>query len=143
MVIPQEVNQAILGQGGSNDVEDPDPISILPPSNSNPNAPPMEPPSAAGSQTGGTPVVSDTSTAHYGYLTSFISLSDYNIFVEDKPDKVSEGHWHKEVLIAALSSVEPRKVPFSAMKEKRIPLFKRASIVTKTSEATMPSSTGV
>ncbi|GAA0144131.1 hypothetical protein LIER_04655 [Lithospermum erythrorhizon] len=35
-----EVNQAILGQSGSNDVKDPDPISIIPPSNSNPNAPP-------------------------------------------------------------------------------------------------------
>ncbi|GAA0174906.1 hypothetical protein LIER_28194 [Lithospermum erythrorhizon] len=57
-VIPQEVNQAILGQGCSNDVEDPNPISILPPSNSNPNAPPTESPSAVRSQTGGTPVVS-------------------------------------------------------------------------------------
>ncbi|GAA0164278.1 hypothetical protein LIER_19954 [Lithospermum erythrorhizon] len=36
------------------------------------------------------------STSHSGYLTSFSSLSDYNIFVEDKPDKVSEGRWHSK-----------------------------------------------
>ncbi|GAA0154197.1 hypothetical protein LIER_12251 [Lithospermum erythrorhizon] len=145
--------------------------------------------------------------------TSFSSLSDYNIFVEDKPDKVSEGRWHskwyytfggmgegvlkiwtplskakhpkftksaqvkaqisllqkvfqnpwdykvfceegvlihagmirskrfdsfveppitwEEVLTTALSFVEPRKVPFSTIKGKRIPLFKRAGVVTK------------
>ncbi|GAA0183323.1 hypothetical protein LIER_30751 [Lithospermum erythrorhizon] len=36
------------------------------------------------------------STSHSGFLTSFSSLFDYNIFVEDKPDKVSEGRQHSK-----------------------------------------------
>ncbi|GAA0152330.1 hypothetical protein LIER_10840 [Lithospermum erythrorhizon] len=94
------------------------------------------------------------STSHSGLLTSFSSLSDYNIFVEDKSDMVlfapkSLTHQWKvsystqEVLTAALSSVEPRKVPFSTMKGKRIPLFKRVDVVTKTtSETPTPASVG-
>ncbi|GAA0168773.1 hypothetical protein LIER_40634 [Lithospermum erythrorhizon] len=96
-------------------------------------------------------------TSHSGFLTSFSFLSDYNIFVEDKPDKISEGRWHsiirskefdstvkppvtwEEVLTAALYFVEPRKVHFST--GKRVPLFKRAKVVTKIVSESAPAST--
>ncbi|GAA0168772.1 hypothetical protein LIER_40633 [Lithospermum erythrorhizon] len=53
-----EVNQAILGQCASTESDDREPISILPPLNSNPPESHLESPSAKGSQTGGTPIVS-------------------------------------------------------------------------------------
>ncbi|GAA0183048.1 hypothetical protein LIER_30530 [Lithospermum erythrorhizon] len=96
------------------------------------------------------------STLHSGFLTFFSSLSNYNIFVEDKPDKDYKVFYEEGVLIhagiirskefdssveppvtwekvlkAALSSVEPRKVSFSTMTWKRVPLFKKAKMVTK------------
>ncbi|GAA0161701.1 hypothetical protein LIER_17955 [Lithospermum erythrorhizon] len=75
------------------------------------------------------------STSHSSPLTSFSSLSEYNIFVEDKPDKV------EEVLTAALSFMEARKVPFSTMVGKPIHLFKRAKVVTKIMPESIPAST--
>ncbi|GAA0168403.1 hypothetical protein LIER_23127 [Lithospermum erythrorhizon] len=76
------------------------------------------------------------STSHSGPLTSFSSLSEYYIFVEDKPDKVGEGA--EEVLTATISSVEPRKVPLSTMIGKHVPLFKRAKVLDLTKEPLQP-----
>ncbi|GAA0150787.1 hypothetical protein LIER_43115 [Lithospermum erythrorhizon] len=46
-----------------------------------------------------------------------------------------------EFLKAAKSFVEPNKVPFSIMIEKRVSLFKRVNVVTKTSKNTSLVST--
>ncbi|GAA0149946.1 transporter [Lithospermum erythrorhizon] len=70
-------------------------------------------------------------TSHSGPLTSFPSANDCKIFADLKPEKIVED----EVLTAAAKSVEPNQVPFSTMYGDRVPLFRRAKVVKKSSKA--------
>ncbi|GAA0185912.1 hypothetical protein LIER_33200 [Lithospermum erythrorhizon] len=68
-------------------------------------------------------------TSHSGCLTSFSSLSDYNIFVEDKPDKVVDSRWHSKwcYILGRMDARVPRV--WTLLSKAKRPKFTRSAQV--------------